>query len=131
MLHENAALVPANAIEWGYIDRHPFKNRVRVKGEKPRDRYVEDWEVIELLALRSLRNKRERQVHIVFENDRNQSQNLERDAAHRPLSSIGISSLQTLTRTMTHFPGALLAYGAPDDLPRSRPPGAIHGTTSS
>ena len=29
------------AVEWGYIDRHPFKGEVQLKGEKPRDRYVE------------------------------------------------------------------------------------------
>lgn len=39
------------AVEWGAIDRHPFKGEVRLQGEKPRDRYVEDWEVIEVLAL--------------------------------------------------------------------------------
>ncbi len=39
------------AVEWGYLNRHPFKKEVRLEGEKPRDRYVEDWEVIELLAL--------------------------------------------------------------------------------
>lgn len=45
------------AVEWGYIDRHPFKGEVRLKGEKPRDRYVEDWEVIECLALTGPRKK--------------------------------------------------------------------------
>ena len=30
------------AVEWGLIDRHPFKGEVRLKGGKPRDRYVED-----------------------------------------------------------------------------------------
>jgi integrase len=45
------------AVEWGYIERHPFKGEVRLKGEKPRDRYVEDWEVIEILALKSPRKK--------------------------------------------------------------------------
>jgi integrase len=39
------------AVEWGYIDKHPFKGEVRLKGEKPRTRYVEDWEIIECLAL--------------------------------------------------------------------------------
>ena len=29
------------AVEWGYIARHPFKGEVRLKGSKPRDRYVE------------------------------------------------------------------------------------------
>lgn len=45
------------AVEWGYIDRHPFKGEVRLQGEKPRDRYVEDWELIECLALDSKRKK--------------------------------------------------------------------------
>jgi integrase len=38
-------------VEWGEIDRHPFKGEVRLEGEEPRDRYVEDWEIIECLAL--------------------------------------------------------------------------------
>jgi hypothetical protein len=45
------------AVEWGYIDRHPFKGEVRLKGERPRDRYVEDWEIVECLALDSRRKK--------------------------------------------------------------------------
>ena len=45
------------AVEWGYIDRHPFKGQVRREGEKPRDRYVEDWEVVECLSLPSRRKK--------------------------------------------------------------------------
>lgn len=43
------------AVEWGYIDNHPFKGEVRLEGEAPRDRYVEDWEVIEALRLTSKR----------------------------------------------------------------------------
>lgn len=43
------------AVEWGYIDRHPFKNEVRLTGEAPRDRYVEDWEIVEALSLRPRR----------------------------------------------------------------------------
>lgn len=39
------------AVEWGYIDRHPFKGEVRLTGDKPRERYVEDWEVVECLAI--------------------------------------------------------------------------------
>ncbi|MEH6434346.1 tyrosine-type recombinase/integrase [Massilia sp. DD77] len=45
------------AVEWGYIDRHPFKGEVRLAGEKPRDRYVEDWEIVECLSLDSKRTK--------------------------------------------------------------------------
>lgn len=43
------------AVEWGYIDKHPFKGEVRLEGEAPRERYVEDWEVIEALSLESKR----------------------------------------------------------------------------
>lgn len=39
------------AVEWGLIDRHPFKSEVRLEGENPRDRYLEDWEIIECLAM--------------------------------------------------------------------------------
>lgn len=45
------------AVEWGYIDRHPFKGEVRLKGEKARTRYVEDWEVIECLSLLPMRKR--------------------------------------------------------------------------
>lgn len=43
------------AVEWGYISRHPFKGEVRLAGEKPRTRYVEDWEVVECLSLEPFR----------------------------------------------------------------------------
>lgn len=43
------------AVGWGYLDRHPFKGEVRLEGEKPRTRYVEDWELIEFLSLPSRR----------------------------------------------------------------------------
>lgn len=43
------------AVEWGYIDRHPFKGEIRLTGEKARNRYVEDWEIIECLSLESRR----------------------------------------------------------------------------
>ena len=39
------------AVEWGIIDRHPFKGEIRLSGEKPRTRYVEDWEIVECLSL--------------------------------------------------------------------------------
>lgn len=45
------------AVEWGLLDRHPFKSEVRLAGEKPRDRYVEDWEVAEALALPTMRKR--------------------------------------------------------------------------
>lgn len=44
------------AVEWGYIDRHPFKGQIRLTGEKPRKRYVEDWEIVECLSLSSRRS---------------------------------------------------------------------------
>lgn len=43
------------AVEWGYLDRHPFKGEVRLTGEKPRTRYVEDWEIVECLSVESRR----------------------------------------------------------------------------
>lgn len=43
------------AVEWGYMARHPFKGEVRLEGERARDRYVEDWEVVECLQLESKR----------------------------------------------------------------------------
>lgn len=39
------------AVEWGCMDRHPFKGQVRLEGEPPRTRYVHDWEVDEALKL--------------------------------------------------------------------------------
>ena len=45
------------AVEWGLIDRHPFKGQVRLTGEKHRDRYIEDWEVLECLALPIVRKR--------------------------------------------------------------------------
>ncbi len=45
------------AVEWGSIKKHPFKGEVRLQGEKPRTRYVEDWEVVEALALPSARKR--------------------------------------------------------------------------
>lgn len=45
------------AVEWGYIGRHPFKGEIRLKGTKPRDRYVEDWEIIECLSVPPYRKK--------------------------------------------------------------------------
>lgn len=43
------------AVEWGYLDRHPFKREVRLEGQKPRTRYIEDWEIVECLSLESRR----------------------------------------------------------------------------
>lgn len=43
------------AVEWGLIDRHPFKGEVRLTGEKARTRYIEDWEIVECLSLDSKR----------------------------------------------------------------------------
>jgi len=39
------------AVEWGLINRHPFRGQVRFKSEKPRTRYIEDWEILECLAI--------------------------------------------------------------------------------
>ena len=41
------------AVQWGLIDRHPFKGQLNFKGvagKKP-TRYVEDWEILEALSL--------------------------------------------------------------------------------
>lgn len=45
------------AVQWGYIRKHPFKGEIRVENAKPRTRYVEDWEVVECLALPAMRKK--------------------------------------------------------------------------
>lgn len=58
--HREMALLShafTKAVEWGYIDKHPFKGEVRLKGEAARDRYVEDWEIVECLSLDSKRKK--------------------------------------------------------------------------
>ena len=39
------------AIEWGLCDHHPIKGNVIKFGIKPRDRYVEDWELEEALLV--------------------------------------------------------------------------------
>jgi integrase len=44
------------AVEWGILDRHPFKGEVRLRGLKARDRYVEDWEIVQALKLKPKRN---------------------------------------------------------------------------
>jgi integrase len=41
----------SKAVEWGLMAKHPFKGQVRLKGTRPRTRYIEDWEVVEALAL--------------------------------------------------------------------------------
>lgn len=45
------------AVEWGYIDYHPFKGQMRVEDSDPRTRYVEDWEVDECFALEPRRKR--------------------------------------------------------------------------
>jgi hypothetical protein len=43
--HREMALLShafTKAVEWGCIDRHPFKGEVRLGGEKPRTRYIEE-----------------------------------------------------------------------------------------
>jgi integrase len=47
----------SKAVEWGYIDQHPFKGQVRIKSGKPNTRYVEDWEIVECLSLDCKRKK--------------------------------------------------------------------------
>jgi integrase len=43
------------AVEWGYLDRHPFYKELRLEGSQPRTRYIEDWEILECLKLGSKR----------------------------------------------------------------------------
>lgn len=45
------------AVKWGRIKAHPFKGEVRLEGSKPRTRYIEDWEIIEVLAMPPVRRK--------------------------------------------------------------------------
>lgn len=46
------------AVEWGELKQHPFKGQVRIENPStPRDRYVEDWELIELLAMKPRKRK--------------------------------------------------------------------------
>lgn len=49
--------VYTKAIEWGYIERHPFKGQISVTGNKPRSRLIEDWEITECLRLNAQRKK--------------------------------------------------------------------------
>lgn len=39
------------AIEWGLCDDHPVKQKIRRFSYVPRDRYVEDWELVEFLSV--------------------------------------------------------------------------------
>lgn len=45
------------AVQWGLMKAHPFKGEVRLESEAPRERYVEDWEIREALALPAKRAK--------------------------------------------------------------------------
>jgi integrase len=45
------------AVQWGFINKHPFKGEVRLSGEEPRTRYVEDWEIVECLSLLPVRKR--------------------------------------------------------------------------
>ncbi len=45
------------AVEWGLMRAHPFKGEVRISGSKPRERYVEDWELLAALNLPVRRKK--------------------------------------------------------------------------
>lgn len=45
------------AVEWGYIDAHPFAWQMRFESDSPRDRYVEDWEIEECLSIQARRKK--------------------------------------------------------------------------
>lgn len=43
------------AVKWGYISTHPFKGEVEFEGSQSRDRYIEDWEILEVLSMKSPR----------------------------------------------------------------------------
>jgi integrase len=45
------------AVQWGYIDRHPFKDQVRLSGLRPRTRYVTDEEIAACMKIDSKRRK--------------------------------------------------------------------------
>lgn len=45
------------AVQWGYISAHPFKGEIRLEGEKPRTRYIEDWEIVECLSVPSVQKR--------------------------------------------------------------------------
>jgi integrase len=47
------------AVEWGLIKKNPIIGQFNLKGRKPktRDRYIEDWELIEVLKLPEMRKK--------------------------------------------------------------------------
>lgn len=60
MAHREVELLShafTKAVEWGFLDRHPFKGEIRLSGEKPRTRYVEDSEIVEALSLKPMRKK--------------------------------------------------------------------------
>lgn len=42
----------SKAVEWGLMKAHPFKGEVRLSKGEARDRYVEDWEIIEAMRLK-------------------------------------------------------------------------------
>jgi hypothetical protein len=45
------------AVEWSYIEKHPFAWQMRIESDAPRTRYVEDWEIVECLSIDSKRKK--------------------------------------------------------------------------
>lgn len=47
----------SKAVEWGIIEEHPFKGEVELPGDEVRDRYIEDWEIVEALSIEPIRKK--------------------------------------------------------------------------
>lgn len=45
------------AVDRGAFHRHPFRGEFKFKKEKPRDRYIEDWEIDEMMKVGSHRRK--------------------------------------------------------------------------
>lgn len=43
--------VMSKAVKWGLIKANPLTGQVRIEKAAPRERYVEDWELVELMSL--------------------------------------------------------------------------------
>lgn len=46
--------VYTKAVKWGYIKIHPFKRQLELDGERPRNRYIHDWELEEFFSLKPI-----------------------------------------------------------------------------
>ncbi len=48
-----------HAVGWEYIKSHPFKGEIKLDTEKPRDRYIENWAMIEFFKIEPTGNRRD------------------------------------------------------------------------